>query len=505
MLPDPATCYRAVESKDARFDGWFFTAVKTTRIYCRPSCPARTPFARNVEFLPTAAAAQRAGYRACKRCRPDASPGSPEWDPRGDVVARAMRLIADGVVDRDGVGGLARRLAYSERQLHRLLTAEVGAGPLALARAQRAQTARTLIETTDLTFAHVAFAAGFASIRQFNDTIREVFAVTPTTLRSGKAATGEPGQVTVRLAVRQPFDGGGLLEFLALRAVAGVEHVDRATYTRSLQLPRGTGVMRVTPAADHVMASYRLDDLRDLTSAVARTRRLFDLDADPESVNAALGRDPILGRGVRARPGLRVPGHPDGMELIARAIIGQQVSVAGARTIAARLTQRFGKPLDVPDGPITHRFPDAAALAELATEDLPMPRARAAALRAAAAAIADGVITVDPGVDRDELRARLVALPGIGPWTAEYVLMRAVGDPDAFLATDLGVRHALDAAGVESTPKAALALAERWRPWRAYANAHLWASLASTPRSRTQAARPDGRSARRNPSEGANR
>ncbi len=209
VTPDVETCLRAVESKDARFDGWFFTAVKTTGIYCRPSCPARTPFARNVEFLPTAAAAQKAGYRACKRCRPDASPGSPEWDPRGDIVARAMRLIADGVVDRDGVGGLAQRLAYSERQVHRLLVAEVGAGPLALARAQRAQTARVLIETTDLRFADVAFAAGFASIRQFNDTIRDVFAVTPSSLRAGTAPTSEPGHVVVRLAVRTPFDAGG--------------------------------------------------------------------------------------------------------------------------------------------------------------------------------------------------------------------------------------------------------------------------------------------------------
>ncbi|MBK5288461.1 MAG: DNA-3-methyladenine glycosylase 2 family protein, partial [Acidimicrobiia bacterium] len=275
MLPDAETCYRAVESKDARFDGWFFTAVTTTKIYCRPSCPARTPFRTNVEFLPTAAAAQRAGYRACKRCRPDASPGSPEWDPRGDVVARAMRLIADGVVDRDGVGGLARRLAYSERQLHRLLTAEVGAGPLALARAQRAQTARVLIETTDLRMADIAFAAGFASIRQFNDTVREVFATSPSALRHHHGPRPEPGTVTVRLAARQPFDGRALLEFLALRAVPGIEAVTDGAYRRSLALPHGPAVMALTPAADHVVAQFRLDDQRDLTAAVARARRLL--------------------------------------------------------------------------------------------------------------------------------------------------------------------------------------------------------------------------------------
>lgn len=489
---------RAVESKDARFDGWFFTAVKTTKIYCRPSCPARTPFARNVEFLPTAAAAQKAGYRACKRCRPDASPGSPEWDPRGDVVARAMRLIADGVIDRDGVGGLARRLSYSERQVNRLLVAEVGAGPLALARAQRAQTARVLIETTDLTFADVTFASGFASIRQFNDTIREVFAVTPTALRARKAPTSEPGNVTVRLAVRPPFDGAGLLEFLARRAVDGVEEVVDGSYRRSLDLPHGAGVMTVTPGINHVVGAFRLDDLRDLTAAVARTRRLFDLDADPASVNAALTRDPILCPLVKACPGLRVPGHPDGTELITRAVIGQQVSVAGARTIAARLAARIGKPLDAPAGSVTHRFPDAAAIAAVAAEDLPMPRARGEALRTVAAAIADGDLMIDPGADRVELRAQLVALPGIGPWTAEYVLMRAVGDPDAFMPTDLGVRHALEAYGLDASPRAALERAEPWRPWRAYANAHLWASLppptlSGPPRPsplRTQSARP---------------
>ncbi len=477
VMPDPEQCLRAIESKHPRFDGWFFTAVKTTKIYCRPSCPARTPFARNVEFLPTAAAAQKAGYRACKRCRPDASPGSPEWDPRGDVVARAMRLIADGVIDRGGVPELARRLAYSERQINRLLVAEVGAGPLALARAQRAQTARVLIETTDLTFANIAFASGFASIRQFNDTIREVFAVTPTALRTGKLTIDEPGHVVVRLAARPPFNGEQIIEFLALRAVAGVEEVIDGSYRRSLDLPHGAGLMTITPRPDHVIGAYRLDDLRDLTAVVARTRRLFDLDADPASVNATLGDDPILAPLVKARPGLRVPGHPDGTELITRAVIGQQVSVAGARTIAARLAQRIGKPLDAPSGSITHRFPDASAIAAVDPVDLPMPRRRGEALRSVATAIADGDLVIDPGVDRDRLRVQLVALPGIGPWTAEYVLMRAVGDPDAFMPTDLGVRHALEAIGVDATPRTALTRAERWRPWRAYANAHLWASL----------------------------
>jgi AraC family transcriptional regulator, regulatory protein of adaptative response / DNA-3-methyladenine glycosylase II len=476
VIPDFDQCYRAVEAKDARFDGWFFTAVRTTGIYCRPSCPARTPYPRNVEFFPTAAAAQRAGYRACKRCRPDASPGSPEWDPRGDVVARAMRLIGDGVVDREGVSGLAGRLAYSERQLHRLLCAELGAGPLALARAQRAQTARVLIETTDLRFTDIAFASGFASIRQFNDTIREVFASTPSLMRARGTAHAEPGSITVRLAARRPFAGDAVLAFLGPRAVGGVEAVDGGTYVRSLALPHGNGLLALTPTADAVSGTFRLDDLRDLTAAVARTRRLFDLDADPVAIDAALRRDPVLRPLVGRRPGLRVPGHPDGFELLVRAIVGQQVSVAGACTILGRLAARYGKPLDAPDGTVTHLFPDATTMATVDPTGLPMPRARAEALRGVAAAVADGDVVVDPGADREALRAGLLALPGVGPWTVEYVMMRAVGDPDAFLASDLGVRRALEARGLDGRARAATARAAAWSPWRAYANAHLWAA-----------------------------
>jgi AraC family transcriptional regulator of adaptative response / DNA-3-methyladenine glycosylase II len=481
VIPDFEQCYRAVEAKDARFDGWFFTAVRTTGIYCRPSCPARTPYPKNVEFFPTAAAAQRAGYRACKRCRPDASPGSPEWDPRGDVVARAMRLIGDGVVDREGVSGLARRLAYSDRQLHRLLVAELGAGPLALARAQRAQTARVLIETTDLRIADIAFASGFASIRQFNDTIREVFATTPSAMRTRSGPRVEPGSITVRLAARRPFAGADVLGFLGARTVTGIEALDGGTYQRSLALPNGNAVLALTPGPDAVTGTFRLDDLRDLTAAVARTRRLFDLDADPVAVDAALARDPVLRSLVRRRPGLRVPGHPDGFELVVRAVVGQQVSVAGARTILGRLVTKYGKPLDAPIGSVTHRFPDAATMASIEPEDLPMPRARAAALREVAAAVADGQVVIDPGVDRDELRSKLLALPGIGPWTVEYVLMRAVGDPDAFLASDLGVRRALEARGLDGRTPAATERSAGWSPWRAYANAHLWASKGLNP------------------------
>jgi AraC family transcriptional regulator of adaptative response / DNA-3-methyladenine glycosylase II len=476
VLLDPDRCYRACEARDARFDGWFFVGVRTTGIYCRPSCPARTAARANVEFHPTAAAAQRAGFRACKRCRPDAAPGSPAWDPRGDVTARAMRLIADGVVDRDGVGGLAGRLGYSERQVHRLLVAEVGAGPLALARAQRAQTARVLLETTSLPITEVAFAAGFASLRQFNDTIRAVFAGTPTELRRrARAADGAaPGVLSLRLAVRAPFAGDELVGFLGARAVVGVETVVDGTYRRALTLPHGAGTIALTPQPGHVQAELRLDDLRDLTAAVQRARRLLDLDADPAGVSAVLERDPLLRPLVAATPGRRVPGHPDGHELLVRAVLGQQVSVAGARTLAGRLVTRWGKPLDVADGSVTHRFPEPAVLADADLSDVGLTAARARTVRAVAAAVAEGALVIDPGVDRDELRARLVALPGVGPWTAEYILMRAVGDPDAFLASDLGVRRALDALGVASDARSTASRADAWRPWRAYANVHLW-------------------------------
>ena len=471
-------CYAAVRSRDARFDGWFFTAVTSTGIYCRPSCPAITPKRANVRFYPSAAAAQQGGFRACKRCRPDATPGSPEWNLREDLVARAMRLIADGVVDREGVGGLARRLGYSERHLTRQLTAEVGAGPIALARAQRAQTARLLLETTDLTATEVAFGAGFASIRQFNDTVRAVFATTPTELRRKHHASAErvPGLLHLRLPYRPPFDAVSLLRFLGERAVAGIEEWDDGVYRRSVRLPHGSAVVELEPAAGHVSCRMRLDDVRDLAAAVQRCRRLLDLDADPAAVDAALGADRLLAPLVAGSPGRRVPGHVDGDELAVRAVLGQQVSVAGARTLAARLVARYGKPLTAPYGAITHLFPDSGTLADADPTDLPMPAARRHALLGLTGALAVGDIVLDAGADRDDVEARLLALPGIGSWTTAYVRMRALSDPDVFLPTDLGVRRALERAGLAADPRSAAELAQRWRPWRSYALCHLWES-----------------------------
>jgi AraC family transcriptional regulator of adaptative response / DNA-3-methyladenine glycosylase II len=479
VIDDPDRCYRAVCSRDSRFDGVFFTGVTSTGIYCRPSCPAMTPKRANVRFYATAAAAQAAGFRACRRCRPDATPGSPEWDQRADLVGRAMRLIADGVVDREGVAGLASRLGYSERHVNRQLTDVVGAGPIALARAQRAQTARVLIETTDLPFADVAFASGFASIRQFNDTVRTVYARSPTELRRRRVRTdvSTPGAISVRLAVRSPFDGAGLVEFLAARAIPGVEEVVGTTYRRTLGLTHGTGTVELSPAAAHVRATLRLDDLRDLAAAVARCRRLLDLDADPVAVAEHLGSDPLLAPLVAKDPGRRVPGTTDGFELAVRAILGQQVSVAGARTLAARLVLAAGEPLPVPDGGLTHVFPRADALAAAPDAAFSLPVLRRDTLREMASAVAGGDLDLEPGSDREDTRRRLEARPGIGPWTAGYVAMRALGDPDVFLATDLGVRHALEHLGSWSDAPGAAAMAERWSPWRSYALVHLWATL----------------------------
>jgi AraC family transcriptional regulator of adaptative response / DNA-3-methyladenine glycosylase II len=478
---DPEGCYRAMRSRDARFDGWFVVAVSTTGIYCRPSCPAITPKRRNVSFFRTAAAAQQRGYRACKRCRPDATPGSPEWNVRGDVVARAMRLIADGVVDREGVTGLARRLGYSERHLSRLVTDELGAGPLAVARAQRAQTARLLLEATDMAATDVAFAAGFGSVRQFNDTMREVFADSPTELRrrrhGGRDAAADPGTITVRLATRAPFDAAGAFAFLATRAVPGVEHADGVAYRRSLVLPNGHALASVMPGEACVHASIRLADVRDLAPAVQRLRRLFDLDADPVAIDAVLGADAVLAPTVSSTPGRRSPGCVDPWEIVVRGIVGQQVSVAGARTIIGRLAVAAGEPLTIGDDHVTHTFPSPAALAAIADELLPMPATRRRTLREAARRIDDGELVLDAGCDREEAATALLTVPGIGPWTASYVAMRGLADPDVMLPTDLGVRRAFAGLGLDPHPRAVEEVASRWRPWRSYALHHLWSTL----------------------------
>jgi AraC family transcriptional regulator of adaptative response / DNA-3-methyladenine glycosylase II len=482
---DAENCYRVVQSKDARFDGWFVTAVTSTGIYCRPSCPAVTPKRVNVVFHPSAAAAHRAGFRACKRCRPDAAPGSPHWNTRADLVGRAMRLIADGVVDREGVSGLAARLGYSERQIHRQLMAEVGAGAQALARAQRAQTARVLLETSELPVSQVAFAAGFASLRQYNDTVRAIFATTPTGLRAA-ASSRQPavaaGTLTVRLPYRTPLDLTSLLAFLQARTVPGIEECDGPSYRRTLRLPFGWGIVSLQAGMGrgpaHVSCTLQLEDLRDVSAAVQRCRRLLDLDADPAAVDDHLRSDPWFAPLVTRSPGHRSPGTVDVEELAIRAVLGQQASLATTRTWAARLVTALGSPLPAPSGSLSRLFPTIEALAAADPSLLPVPNPQRRALHTLAEAATDGRLPLHTGGDWDHTSAALLALPGIDTWTASYVRMRALGDPDVFLAGDTGRRHPPAQSHQSTRIGEAGQRAQRWSPWRSYATHHLWAAVA---------------------------
>jgi len=474
MHLDTESCLTAVRAKDRRFDGVFYSAVTSTGIYCRPSCPAITPKPANLIFYPSAAAAQQGGFRACKRCRPDATPGSPEWNMRGDVASRALRLILDGTVEREGVAGLANRLGYSERQVQRILESELGATPLALARSQRARTARTLLESTRLAMGDVAYAAGFASIRQFNSTMTEVYAMTPSEIRrrsTTELVLGAP--ISIRLPVRQPFFAHGLLAHIVATAVPGVEIFDGEWYRRSLSLAHGAGEIGLRAGDDHVVCELTLDDLRDLCSAIARARSLLDLDADPQAIDSHLSRDRRLARLVSAAPGRRIPGTVDGSEWALRAVLGQQVSTASARSMTARVVERLGAVHEKSLHGICRRFPTVDAVANASDDALAMPTSRRDTLRRVAAAIANGDIDVSPGADRVETTQRLLRLKGIGPWTVGQIAMRALGDPDVLLESDLGVRASAARIGLRSN-EGLVTRGEAWRPYRSYAVQYLW-------------------------------
>lgn len=482
--------YRAISARDTRFDGQFVTAVRSTGIYCRPSCPARTPRPQNVTFYPTSAAAHEAGYRACKRCLPEAAPGSPDWNLRGDTAARAMRLISDGVVEREGVPGLAARLGYSSRHLTRLLSAELGAGPLALARAHRAHTARMLLVGTDMPISDVAFSAGFASIRQCNETIREVFDLTPGELRARRRtpATSTPGAIDLVLPYRGPLDASGIFAWMAARAVPGVEAVSESSFSRHLRMAGGAAWFEVRQdqrSGVHLRA--RVARLGDLAPLVSTVRRLFDLDADPLAIDQALSAHPELAPLVARTQGIRVPGSADPHEMLIRAMIGQQITVVAARTALTALTEALGERTD--DGLL---FPTMAAIAEHGAEVLRGPAARIRAITGAAAALADGSLTLTVGDDGPMQRERLLALPGIGPWTADYVRMRVLGDPDILLPGDVALRAGAAASGIPGEARALTAWAERAAPWRSYLSAHLWRAAPVRP-ARTRRAAPPTR------------
>ncbi|MGE5145141.1 MAG: AlkA N-terminal domain-containing protein [Candidatus Eiseniibacteriota bacterium] len=486
MDMDHDACYRALATRDARFDGRLFVGVKTTGIYCRPICPARTPKRENVLFYPTAAAAQEAGFRPCLRCRPETSPDLGAWRGTSNTVSRALALIEAGALDASDVAALADRLGVGERQLRRLFHQHLGASPIAVAQTRRVLLAKQLIHETRLPMTEVALAAGFGSVRRFNETFQQLFGRPPRALRRGKAtdeAAAVAGAVTLRLAYRPPYDWDAMLAFLAARAIPGVEAVERGRYARTIALGDGRGVLTVEPAGGTRLAvTVRFPQLGALPTIIARVRRVFDLAADPVAIGAHLAQDPTLASLVTARPGLRVPGAWDGFELAVRAVLGQQITVAAATGLAGRLVRTHGETLPGPDRTIdglTHVFPTPTALVGRDLAALGMPRARAAALSSLAAAAAADPMIFGPRASLEEAIARLRALAGIGEWTAQYIAMRELREPDAFPAADIGLLRAMAGAdGRRPTPAELLARAQRWRPWRAYAALHLWAAEA---------------------------
>ena len=476
MIPDADVCYRALASRDARFDGRFFTAVQSTGIYCRPVCPARTPLRRNCRFFPSAAAAAQAGFRPCRRCRPEAAPGSPAWQGSAAAVTRALRLVGEGALDRGGVDELAARVGAGGRHLRRLFEQHLGASPLAIAQTRRVHFAKRLLDETRLPITQIAHAAGFASLRRFNDAMRSAFGASPRQLRRGRAAGDADASLTLRLAARPPFDGHGLLDYLALRALPGVEEVSRTAYRRSVSAGGESGVIAVELDASRCGVTLTLPArlVPAASTLSARVRRLFDLDADPAPIRAQLRCDPALAARLRRRPGVRVPGAYSGFELAVRAVLGQQISVAGARTLAGRIVEAYGTLLAAADGTIERLFPDAQRLAGAELGGLGLTNARVVTLGRLAQTVASGQLELEGGMEPDAVRRRLLEIPGIGPWTAEYVALRALGEPDAFPAGDLGLRRALAQSG---QPLGAGELEERskaWQPWRGYAALLLW-------------------------------
>lgn len=483
MTLDAAACYRALASRDARFDGRFFTGVTTTGVYCRPVCPARTPAAANVRFYPCAAAAEADGFRPCRRCRPDTAPGTPAWEGAPVTVARGLRLIRDGVLDDEGIDAFAARLGLGARQVRRLFETHVGASPSDIARLRRVHFARALLDDRSMRLADVAFAAGFQSVRQFNHAFRQTFKAAPRTLRPAPGVPGDAGEsaIVMRLAFRPPLDLPWLMALLAGRAAPGVEVVEANAYRRTVGVGGAAGWIDVrgietagTLRHLEVRASASLTP--HLMRVASSVRRVFDLDADPGTIRRALETEPRMARLVAARPGLRVPGAWHPWEIATRAIVGQQVSVGAATTIVGRVVERAGGRVVTPFPALTRLFPGAAAVAAADLTNLGMPGRRVETLKRVAAGVADGTIRLEVVGSPDDTVRALCAVPGIGPWTAEYIALRALGEPDAFPAGDLGLRKALGN-GAPAPESDVAAAAEAWRPWRGYAAMQLWASL----------------------------
>ncbi len=481
---DVEACYRAFRTRDARFDGRLFSGVRTTGIYCRPVCPARTPKRENMSFYATAAAAQAAGFRPCLRCRPETAPELAAWRGTSNTVARALALIDAGAVDDASLDRLAERLGVGARQLRRLFRQHLGASPVSVAQTRRVLLAKQLIHETRLPMAEVALASGFGSIRRFNETFQCLFGRPPSTLRRASLtdlSSGPNGGVIILLRYRPPYDWPAMASFLKARAIPGIEAVSADRYARTIEIKGVHGVVAVEPAGGHALRiAIRCPQLPALPAIIARVRRVFDLGADPHAIGAHLAEDPILAPLIAARPGLRVPGGWDGFELAIRAVLGQQITVTAAVHLAAKLVARYGEPLAgaglETDG-LTHVFPRPERLASADQTTLGMPRTRAAALVSLAAAVVADPQVLGAGRSLTDCVLQLRALPGIGEWTAQYIAMRELREPDAFPAGDIGLLRAMaDRNGKRPTSRELLAAAERWRPWRAYAAQHLWTS-----------------------------
>jgi len=484
MDMDDNACYRVIETRDRRFDGRLFVAVTTTGIYCRPFCPAPTPRRNHVRFYPTAAAAQEAGFRPCLRCRPETSPDLAFWRGSSSTVTRALGLIEAGALDEANVEALAERLGIGERQLRRLFRQYLGASPVSIAQTRRILLAKQLIQDTRLPMTEVALAAGFGSVRRFNEIFQALFKRPPNALRRMGLATesvGTTGAVAVKLGYQLPYDWEAILSFLEARAIPGIEAVSDGRYARTIAISGEHGVLIVDPVKGNCLrATVRFPNLRCLPAIIARVRRVFDLAADPVAIGAHLSQDPILAPLVAARPGLRVPGAWDGFELAIRAILGQQITVPAATRLARNLVSLHGARIadsSALDLGLTHVFPTPLQLAKADLAVLGMPKARQAALSSMAAAIIADPLIFGARRSLDEAVSQLRSLPGIGEWTAQYIAMRELREPDAFPAADVGLTRAMgDGSGVRPSPAELLVQAERWRPWRAYAALHLWAS-----------------------------